>query len=106
MFNIHGQNDNQQLLDRRNHVRLLDSFASNAQLTEQYESVYKEILHIRIEIDAIGRDGMERERLGEMLKYQIADIDALKLKVGEEEALEELVKKLSSAEKIISRALR
>ena len=100
LFNIHGQNDNQMLLDRKNHVRLLDSFASNGELLEEYTAIYKETLHIRIEIDAIRRDSMERERLGEMLRFQISDIDAHKLKSGEEEALEELVKKLSAAERI------
>lgn len=100
LFNIHGQNDNQQLLDPKNHIRLLDSFSGNEQLLEEYSAVYREILHTRCEIDSIRKDAMERERLGEVLKFQIADIDGVKLKIGEEEALEELVKRLESAEKI------
>lgn len=100
LFNIHGQNDNQQLLDAKNHVRLLDSFADNEQLLSEYGALYREILHIRCEIDSIHSDEMERARLGEVLKFQISDIDAAKLRVGEEEALEELVKKLSDSERI------
>ena len=100
LFNIHGQNDNQQLLDPKNHIRLLDSFADNGTLIEEYSDAYRRVLHLRLEIDSIRKDAMETARLGEMLKFQIGDIDALKLKAGEEEALEELVKKLSSAEKI------
>ena len=100
LFNIHGQNDNQQLLDPKNHVRLLDSFAGNSYLHEEYPGVYKQMLHVKCEIDAIKRDTMERERLCEMLKFQINDIDSVKLKIGEEETLEELVKKLRSAERI------
>ena len=100
LFNIHGQNDNQQLLDPKNHIRLLDTFSANGELLEEYGEIYRRMLHIRCEIDTIRKDAMERVRLGEMLKFQIEDIDALKLKAGEEEALEELVKKLSSMEKI------
>ena len=100
LFNVHGQNDNQQLLDPKNHIRLLDTFAANGELLSEYSELYRKVLHIRCEIDSIRKDAMERVRLGEMLKFQIEDIDALKLKSGEEEALEELVKKLSSMEKI------
>jgi DNA repair protein RecN (Recombination protein N) len=46
------------------------------------------------------KDVMEQNRLREMLKYQLEDIDAVKLKEGEEEALVELVKKLQSLERI------
>ena len=100
LFNIHGQNDNQQLLDASNHVKLLDSFASDGELLESYSELYRQILSARCEIDSIRTDTMERNRLREMLAFQIEDIDALKLKAGEERALEELVKRLSDAEKI------
>lgn len=100
LFNIHGQNDSQQLLDSKNHIRLLDTFAGNGELLSEYSELYRKVIHIRCEIDSIRKDAMERVRLGEMLKFQIEDIDALKLKSDEEEALEELVKKLSSMEKI------
>ena len=100
LFNIHGQNDSRQLLDPKNHIKLLDSFAGNADLLEEYSRLYREILRLRCEIDSIRKDSMERARLGEMLKFQIADIDAVKLKAGEEQSLEELVKKLGSAERI------
>ncbi len=100
LFNIHGQNDNQQLLDAKNHVHLLDRFASDEEMLCEYSSVYKEILRVRCEIDSIHKDSMERTRLADMLRFQVADIDALKLKSGEEQILEETVKKLSDAERI------
>ena len=100
LINIHGQNDNQQLLDQKNHARLLDSFASNGTLLEEYAALYREILHTRAEIDSLERDATEGARQRELLEYQIKDIDAIKLKAGEEEALVELVRRLESAEKI------
>ncbi len=100
LLNIHGQNDNVQLLDAKNHLRLLDSFAENGEALSEYAKIYSQILDTRGEIESIKNDARERERLREMLKFQIEDIDALKLKSGEEEQLEELVKRLSDAEKI------
>ncbi|MBQ8850615.1 MAG: DNA repair protein RecN [Clostridia bacterium] len=100
LFNIHGQNDNQKLLDPQNHVELLDSYAENGELRKTYGELYKKILHLKIEIDSLRRDRRESERLSEMLRFQVADIDAAKLKKGEEEALEELIKRLRSAEQI------
>ena len=100
LFNIHGQNDNQQLLDSKNHVRLLDTFASLGEAVASYGEIYRAILRKRAEIESLERDAREQYRMRETLKYQISDIDAGKLKRGEEEALSELVRKLRNAEKI------
>lgn len=100
LFNIHGQNDTQQLLDPKGHVELLDSYADLGEQRLKYSVIYKKILHLRNEIDSLRRDEREQARLCEMLRFQIADIDAGKLKVGEEETLEELVKKLRDMEQI------
>lgn len=100
LFNIHGQNDNQQLMDAKNHVALLDAYAGCAEAHRAYLSTYKRILHLRAQIDSLHRDEQEQTRIAEMLRYQIADIDAVKLRKGEEEALTELAKRLRSVEQI------
>ncbi len=100
LFNIHGQNDNQQLLDPKNHVLLLDSYAGCVREREEYGEIYKKILYMRMQIDSLHKDEQERVRIGEMLRYQIADIDSVKPRVGEEEALEELARRLRSVERI------
>ena len=101
LFNIHGQNDNQQLLDPDNHVEIIDSYAKNSEIRGEYSEIYREILHKRNEIDSLRRDRREQERLSEMLRFQIADIDGARLKMGEEEVLEQTVAKLRSMEQII-----
>ncbi len=100
LFNIHGQNDNQQLLDPKNHIDLLDAYSGTLKLREDYSRKYKKILHLRNEIDSLKRDRNESARLAEVLRFQLADIDNGKLKVGEEEALEETAKRLRSMEQI------
>lgn len=100
LFNIHGQNDNQQLLDPCNHINIIDAYSQNADVVEEYRVIYKKILEKREQIETLEKDSREQYRMREALKYQISDIDAGKLKIGEEETLEELVLKLRSAEKI------
>jgi len=112
LFNIHGQNDNQQLLDPRNHVRILDAYADCGALLAEYDLLYREILHKRCELDSLIRDAREQYRMREMLRFQVAEIDGAKLRRGEEEALCELVKRLRNAERIdksrslVSKALK
>lgn len=100
LFNIHGQNDNQQLLDPKNHIRLLDAYAGCAEKKGEYAALYREVLHLRAELDSLEQDAREQTRMCEMLRYQIQDIDRVKPKAGEEEALEELAAKLRNVEKI------
>ncbi len=100
LFGIHGQNDNLRLLDPTSHIDILDSFAGNKELREEYYAKYKEMLHVEAQIEAIAEDVREQTRLRDMLKYQIDDIDAAKLKQGEEENLEVLAARLRHAERI------
>ena len=100
LFAIHGQNDNLRLLDPLYHVEILDAYAENGELYQKYSDVYRQMLHIENEIDSISKDAREQTRLREMLAFQIEDIDSVKLREGEEEALEALVAKLRAAERI------
>ena len=100
LFAIHGQNDNLRLLDPLYHVEILDAYAENVELYQKYSDIYRQMLHIENEIDSISKDAREQTRLREMLAFQIEDIDSVKLREGEEEALEALVAKLRSAERI------
>ena len=100
LFNIHGQNDNQQILKASSHIGILDGFAKNSELLSEYSAIYKEMLHLRMQIDNIKRDSMEANRLREMLAFQIDDIDSAKLKRGEEDALVAEEKKLLGLERV------
>ncbi len=100
LFNIHGQNDNQKLLHAASHAGILDSFASSSELLSEYSVLYREVLHLRTEIDSLNKDSMEKERLREMLTYQVEDIDAAALKEGEEEKLADEQRRLEGLERV------
>lgn len=100
LINIHGQHASQALLEEENHILYLDAMADNARLLAEYAEIYEKYSSIRAEIEELRRKEAQKERMVELLKYQIADIDAVKPHEGEEEALEIKKKKIASAEKI------
>ena len=100
LINIHGQHASQALLDEENHILYLDAMADNSSMLKEYGVIFAEYSEIREKIRELKKKESEKERTIELLKYQIADIDAIKPHVGEEEALEIKKKKIASAEKI------
>lgn len=100
LINIHGQNDSQQFLQKSSHIHLLDAFADNELERRDYDEVYSQYLDVKRRLDELENGDKEKNRLVEIYKYQIAEIDAFKLKDGEEEALENECKRLRNLESI------
>lgn len=100
LINIHGQHASQALLEEENHILYLDAMADDSDLLREYGEIFAEYSEIREKIRELKRKEAEKERTIELLKYQIADIDAVKPHAGEEENLEIKKKKIASAEKI------
>ncbi|MBQ9797578.1 MAG: DNA repair protein RecN [Clostridia bacterium] len=112
LVSIHGQSDSQKLLQKASHRELLDAYADADEVLADYRRIYGELKACRKKAEALSRDSAEKLRLCEMLKYQIEDIDAMKLREGEEEALIKERDRLANLEQInrqvrlIYRALR
>ena len=100
LISIHGQSDTGALLDPARHLELVDTYAANDALLGEYRVIYAELEGVRGEIENISKKESERERLKEILAYQIADIDALDLHDGEEEELVDRKVKIKNSEKI------
>lgn len=87
LINIHGQHDNQSLMNPARHLGILDSFAQNETAHDAYYVVYKELCCVKKEIDALSMDETEKERRIETLRFQIEEIGAAELRPGEEDEL-------------------
>ena len=104
IIDIHGQNDNQSILDVSTHIELLDDYSNNdiSSLKFEYQNLYNEYLKIKAEISKNYGDDREKQRKLDLLNYQVNEIENANLKVEEEEILIEKRKLLMSSEKIVS----
>ena len=100
LVSIHGQNDNQLLLQSEVQQNILDDTAGVADTLAAYRVLYLARKQTQAALKNLLRDSAEQARLGDILRFQIAEIDAAKLKIGEEELLLQKRVKLQNAEKI------
>lgn len=87
LVDIHGQNDGRQLMDEHLHMHYLDSFGRLDDDIAKYKAEYKKYTSIQKEMDSLSMDEIEKERLSDSLKYQIAELERAELKVGETDTL-------------------
>lgn len=99
---IHGQNDNQTILDAKSHIKYLDGFIFNElkDKKEEYAKLYDRYIEIKNELKMNYGDDKERQRKLDLLKYQMDEIEEANLKLNEEEELEEKRKIFLNSEKI------
>ena len=102
IIEIHGQNDSQNLLDSKEHIKYLDCFAGIEikELKEEYKKYYVRFNEIKKDLKENLGDDKERQRKLDLLKYQINEIEAANLIEGEEEELENKQKIITNSEKI------
>lgn len=102
VIDIHGQNDNQVLMKKQEHIKYLDNFIGDEilELKEKYLSQYEEYNLIKRELKKNYGDEKEKQRKLDLLKYQFEEIENAKLKLGEEEELNELHTTMKNSEKI------
>ncbi len=99
---IHGQNDNQNLLDNKTHLKYLDNFVGEElqEISEKYKENYQRRNEIIKELKENYGDDKEKQRKLDLLRYQLNEIEDAKLKENEEIELEEKRKIFLNSEKI------
>ncbi|MBR2448196.1 MAG: DNA repair protein RecN [Clostridia bacterium] len=102
LINIHGQHDNQFLLDPNMHLSYIDAIAENSQLIDEYYAEFKELNKIRKELVALQMDEDEKARKLDLLKYQISELEQASIKVGEIADLKEKLAISQNIEKTIN----
>lgn len=100
LISIHGQSDSQKLLQKGTHRELLDAYANPEAELDAYRTAYQNMKACAKQLESVSQTVSERLRLSEMLKYQMEDIDSMKLRKGEEEHLIRERDKLLNAERI------
>lgn len=83
LINIHGQLDNQNLLNEDYHIFYIDSFAQNDDVKNQYQAFYNDFKEAERKYKAFIENESEKARKIDILTYQTEEIEAADIKVGE-----------------------
>ncbi len=102
IIDIHGQYDNQTLMDTEFHTRYLDKFVGEKmfKIHEKYCELYNEYVELNKKLKNNYGDEIEKQRKLDLLEYQYKEIKSANLKRGEDEQLEEKRKIIMSSEKV------
>ena len=102
IIDIHGQQDNQNLLNSSKHITYLDDFIGNEilELKSKYIELYKRYSEINSKLDKNYGDDKEKERRLDLLNYQLREIENAKLKIGEDIKLNEEHNLMKNSEKL------
>lgn len=103
LININGQHDSVGLLNPAHHEGILDDYAQNQAVYRDYYAIYRELIRVKRELDAMITDESEKQRRVELLRYQVQEIDDAGLTAGEEQTLENRRKVLANASSIRDR---
>jgi DNA repair protein RecN (Recombination protein N) len=97
LINVHGQHENQALLNSTLHIHFLDDFAKDKDLVAEYSQYYSEMLDAKKKMQSYLQGEREKQQRLDMLKFQIQDIESAKLKANEEEELQNEKKRLQNS---------
>jgi DNA repair protein RecN (Recombination protein N) len=100
LVDIHGQYEHQYLLQVDNHYRILDKFGRLESDVEAYSVFYSDYTDLLRRKEKLMMNESEKERMAEILRFAIREIDEAAIKPGEDQELEEIVTKLTHSGKL------
>ena len=102
LADVHGQHEHQLLLSSKWQMAFLDGFAGpNAEcFKREFREVWHATQQARAEHVRLSTDARERERLADLYRYQVREIDQAELRVGEDEELKAESVRLANVEKL------
>lgn len=102
LVDLHGQSEHLSLLRVREHLNLLDRYAGDEKLRENFTRVYQNLVSVNRELTDLRQAESESARQIDVLNYQINEIEAARLESGEEENLVSERNRLANAENLAS----
>ena len=102
IVDIHGQHENQNLMDINNHIKYLDEFIGKEIVLEKnrYKDLYLEYNNLKLQLKNNYGDEKARQRELDLLQYQFDEIENAELKIDEDLKLEKQRKQMANQEKI------
>ncbi len=104
LVDIHGQNTQQQLLQPARHLDYIDSYGDPSDLLASVSKLYQELDKCQSELFEVRRSERDQLQRQDLLRYQVAEIEGLALRLGLDQELEEESTLLSTAERRLQAA--
>ena len=104
LIDIHGQGDHMSLFRVKHHIESLDRYGGLVDQCKQMTGIVREIRHTRRELQQLLQDKREIARQVDLLSYQIGEIVAASLQLGEDEQLKAEQNRLANAEHLMELA--
>lgn len=106
LIDIHGQHENQELMDEKQHIYLLDHFAEEqlAPILEKYSKQYNEYRALKKELATISIDEQLMAQRIDLYQFQMKELEDANLKLGEEDELLDERRRLMNFNKIFERS--
>ena len=101
LVDIHGQTDHLSLMRQREHVHLLDRYASLLAAREKLAAEVRRLLAVRKELASLRRDQRELARRLDLLTFQVEEINGAALEPREDAALDSERRRLANAEQLL-----
>ena len=104
LLDIHGQYEQQSILDSSEHIQILDKMcgAELNNLLSDYQSLYRDYVRLKNELAALEKSNRDKNARMDFLDFQINEINSARLKAGEESTLFEEYNILSNLNDIKS----
>ena len=102
LINIHGQHDNQSLLDPDTHYIYIDRLADNSVVLREYYDEFHHLNTVRKELSGFETDEAQKKRDIELLEYQIKELTDADIKPGETEVLKSKLEIARNAENTLN----
>jgi len=100
LVDIHGQSEHLSLLNTQAHLNLLDRYADVGTVLKEYRDSYHKLLRVRHELKELRQAQADAQRRIDFLTYQADEIEAARLKPGEDDELKLERDKLANAESL------
>ena len=106
LIDIHGQHENQELMDEKFHIHLLDQFAYHElqEVKVKYDESYESYRQLKREFAELSMDEQRMAQRIDLYQFQIQELEQAALRIDEEEELSEERTRLMNFHKIFERA--
>ncbi|MBI2218605.1 MAG: DNA repair protein RecN [Candidatus Rokubacteria bacterium] len=100
LVDVHGQHEHQRLLEPGHQLALLDRFADTDALRERVAALFAKRRAAADAVERLRADERDRAQREDLLRFQVSEIDAARLRAGEEEELRTELRRLKNVERL------